>query len=157
LIGAPIGNLVDLQMKEFSNVLQLVLGHGGERRHALFRDALADVWNQFFAVVVAQNLVRCDQVGPGCAASLRSVAECAIALEHGRSASGGGFVRLRAETEKCAGGGGALFGRHVLIVCLALRRSLIARGAFLGHCSKGRERDGKHGSEKPAPPRTLKG
>ena len=85
LIGTAVGDLLHLEMEEFRNILQLVFRHGGEGRHALVREALADVWNQFFSVVVAQDLVRCDQAGRGRAASLRSMAECAILAKERRA------------------------------------------------------------------------
>src|SRR5580692_9875395 len=57
---------------------------------------------------------------------LRPVAESTASLEQGCATLRGGFVRLRAQAQKCAQGGGPLLRRHVLIGHLLLNAILIA-------------------------------
>src|ERR1700678_1486006 len=114
-VGSSIGDLLNLQMHKLGNILQLVVRHRRKRRHTLLRQSLLQKRDQMLAMIVAEHLVRRDQADPRRSTRFLSMAECTTLLVERLSARGRRFVRLRAQTQKCARGGSPLFWSHILI------------------------------------------
>ena len=85
LIGAAVGDVLHLKVNELGNVSELVVGYRGKRRHRFFRPAHFQEWNKFFAMLVIEHKIGSNEGWPFGAASLRSVAKCAVLLEKRRS------------------------------------------------------------------------
>src|SRR5271170_1410748 len=81
LIGASVGGQIDLQVEEFREVAELVVGEGGKRRHAFVWEAFANYRANYFALVVVENDRRAQEIGTDTAAGVGSMTKCARRAE----------------------------------------------------------------------------
>jgi hypothetical protein len=135
MICTAVGDILDLQMQEFGDILELIVGHAGEGRHALFRAPLFQKGHQVLAMIVAQNHVGGDEVRTFRAARLGSVAEGTALLEQRRAACRRRLIRLGAETEKNAGCRRPLLRRAVEAAAGAAGRRIRPRWVWGGAVS----------------------
>ena len=92
LVEPAIGHQFHLHVQELGDIVELILGEGGEGWHAFVGAALGDDGAYGFTLQVVQHHLGADQIGAGRAAGLIAVAEPATGGVELFPAGGGGGI-----------------------------------------------------------------